>query len=212
MKAHPTMDTDRDDEADDWPRLISALADGEADGDACSRALRPAADEDGLLDRWHAYHLIGDVLRSEELAAAPAHDRSFLHELRNRLAAEPVAAPPAPATVPPTPAALRPRWALPLALAASVAVLATTMVVLRLSGSGGPSGPTLAGVQSVAERNPASAAVAQPSAQAEGVRSVVLRDAQLDRYLRAHREYGAAQPLSLPLGAVRGVETVSFER
>jgi hypothetical protein len=47
---------------------------------------------------------------------------------------------------------------------------------------------------------------------AEAATPVVIRDAQLDRYLRAHRDYGAAQPASLPGAAARRVETVSFQR
>jgi hypothetical protein len=40
----------------------------------------------------------------------------------------------------------------------------------------------------------------------------VVRDAQLDRYLRAHREYATAVPGSLPGGSGRSIATVSFER
>jgi len=37
-------------------------------------------------------------------------------------------------------------------------------------------------------------------------------DAQLDRYLRAHRDYATALPGSLPGGSGRSIATVSFER
>jgi sigma-E factor negative regulatory protein RseA len=40
----------------------------------------------------------------------------------------------------------------------------------------------------------------------------VVRDAQLDRYLRAHRDYATALPGSLPGGAGRNVTTVSLQR
>jgi hypothetical protein len=40
----------------------------------------------------------------------------------------------------------------------------------------------------------------------------VVRDAQLDQYLRAHRDYGTALPGSLPGGAGRSIATVSFDR
>jgi hypothetical protein len=40
----------------------------------------------------------------------------------------------------------------------------------------------------------------------------VVRDAQLDRYLRAHRDYATALPGSLPGGPGRSIATVSFER
>jgi hypothetical protein len=40
----------------------------------------------------------------------------------------------------------------------------------------------------------------------------VVRDAQLDRYLRAHRDYATALPGSLPGGSGRSVTPVSLER
>jgi hypothetical protein len=48
--------------------------------------------------------------------------------------------------------------------------------------------------------------------QASGLGSRVVRDAQLDRYLRAHRDYGTALPGSLPGGPGRSISTVSLER
>jgi hypothetical protein len=39
----------------------------------------------------------------------------------------------------------------------------------------------------------------------------MVRDAQLDRYLRAHRDYGTG-PGSLPGGSGRSLATVSLER
>ena len=39
---------------------------------------------------WHCYHLIGDVLRSEELARPASRDAAMLLALRARLADEPV--------------------------------------------------------------------------------------------------------------------------
>jgi hypothetical protein len=49
-----------------------------------------------------------------------------------------------------------------------------------------------------------------PQAPAQGTR--IVRDAQLDRYLQAHRDYGTALPGSLPGGAGRSIATVAFER
>jgi hypothetical protein len=49
-----------------------------------------------------------------------------------------------------------------------------------------------------------------PQAMAQGNR--IVRDAQLDRYLQAHRDYGTALPGSLPGGAGRSIATVAFER
>jgi len=40
----------------------------------------------------------------------------------------------------------------------------------------------------------------------------MVRDTQLDSYLRAHRDYAAALPGSLPGGSGRSLAAVSYER
>lgn len=198
--------------------LMSALADGEGDTATVERACAAWADADPSARRsWHAYHLIGDTLRSDDLAGSAGHDRAFLERLRERLADEPVVLAPQPlgaakAVVVPMPP--RRAWAWPLAMAASVMAVTTGLVLtMNPSGGGGSADNRMAAA-------PAGAvvAVAQPAVQPVAALDVVpqgsrvVRDAQLDRYLRAHREYGAALPGSLPGGAGRGVTAVSFDR
>ncbi len=80
--------------SDDKGLCLSALMDGQAW--AAPEATRQWRDDEQARKNWHAFHLIGDVLRSEELARPAAHDRQFLHALNKRLAHEPVVlAPPA---------------------------------------------------------------------------------------------------------------------
>src|SRR4051812_30230061 len=69
---------------------LSALSDGEADAPAIARACAAWRDDAGLRSAWHAWHLIGDVLRSDDLACRPGRDAAFVAALRRRLAAEPV--------------------------------------------------------------------------------------------------------------------------
>lgn len=68
--------------------LLSALVDGEPRGDDLDLALSACRDDDGLLERWSAYHLIGDALRfptvSVQLAGA-----GFRQRFAQRLALEP---------------------------------------------------------------------------------------------------------------------------
>ena len=104
-----------------WRQALSDLADGRA-GAGQAGALAAAWKGNPEMRRdWHAIHLIGDTLRSAELAqeARPAAD--FLAELRGRLAAEPVP--------------LRPRrwqaWLAPLAVAASFVVVALAVPGLQ---------------------------------------------------------------------------------
>lgn len=194
-------------DANDPRWLLSALADGEADAAEFSRGCATWAGGDVTArERWQAYHLIGDVLRSENLASAPAHDRAFLERLNQRLDAEPAVL--APQLLQAATPARRRGWALPVAMAAGVMALATVLVVTSGPG-GGSSVPTLAAAPAapmvVADAAPAPAEVAPPGGR-------IVRDAQLDRYLRAHRDYATALPGSLPGGSGRSIATVSLDR
>src|SRR5579862_1544718 len=71
-------------------RILSALADGDATESESARAFHAWREDDDARATWHAYQLIGDVLRSDDLASDPAADQDFLVALRARLAAEPV--------------------------------------------------------------------------------------------------------------------------
>ena len=201
MKVDPALD--RDDPG--W--WMSALADGEASPEECSRGLSAWAESGSVArERWHAYQLIGDVLRSGDLAHPADLDRDFMARLTARLDAEPA---PTAAIVDLT-VRRRPRWVVPAGLAAGVLALGTALLVLHDS-TPGPSG----GARLLAAAKPPAVDAGAASAAAVEVTLAgarVLRDAQLDRYLRAHREYGAAQPVSLPGGSGRSLETVSFER
>lgn len=98
---------------------------------------------------WYEYHLIGDVLRSADMARG--HGLRFSASVMQRLESEPV-------TVAPLPRrgkrVLR-RWA--PGLAAAAAVLMTTVVVL-LSDSSSPSTPAWVAGESANAPNPAAAA------------------------------------------------------
>jgi len=188
----------------DDPRWsISALADGEGLPADCARGLAAwAAGDAEARASWHSYHLIGDVLRSGELASPPGHDQQFLAALQLRLAAEPapaaaLAAEPAPVAVLRARAPSRARWVWPVGLAAGVMALGTALVVQRGAGTGAATEQRLAAAAPVA----AGAADAVAAAAPANAGADLLREAQFDRYLRAHRDYTAAQPVSLPLAA-----------
>lgn len=66
--------------------LLSALVDGELSGDALAQAVAWAEEGEGH-SSWQLYHLVGDVLRSPELAHHSQHD--LLSGLRAQLAQEP---------------------------------------------------------------------------------------------------------------------------
>ena len=67
-------------------RILSALADGDATDSEAARAFQAWRDDADARSTWHAYQVIGDVLRSDDLATEPSADESFLVALRARLA------------------------------------------------------------------------------------------------------------------------------
>jgi sigma-E factor negative regulatory protein RseA len=197
-------------DANDPRWLLSALADGEADAAELGRGCAAwSAGDAAARERWHAYHLIGDVLRSENLASAPGHDRAFLERLSLRLDDEPAVLAPQPlrAAAP----ARRRGWTLPVAMAAGVMALATVLVV-TIGPGGGSSAPMLAAAPAAPAVIAVAASAAPVVAEAAPPGGRIVRDAQLDRYLRAHRDYATALPGSLPGGSGRSITNVSLDR
>ena len=82
---------------------LSALMDGEADRDLVQAVCRQWRQDEDDRAQWHAYHLIGDVLRSEDLGQRSASDAAFLAGVRERLAREPVVLAPQPMLQPEPP-------------------------------------------------------------------------------------------------------------
>ena len=70
--------------------LISALADGQLQGEAFARGVEAAAADPQAREAWHTYHLIGDVLRSGELAACSAARRLSWRGLSSACSQEPL--------------------------------------------------------------------------------------------------------------------------
>jgi len=187
MKPTPHADTPQP-PADEGRAWLSALADGDAQ--AADRACRLWRDDEAARRDWHAWHLIGDVMRSEELARPSVHDAAFLAGVRARLAAEPVVLAPEPVAAP----RRRQPWLLPAAAVAGFAVVASVLVVTRI---GQPNATPPAGSE-IALRSPAD--VQAPT------RAVILRSAELDQYVNAHRAVGGGLAVSAPGGVLRRVD------
>lgn len=166
--------------ADDTRAWLSALADGDAQ--AADPACAGWRDDAEARRTWHAYQLIGDVMRSDDLARPAARDADFLAGLRERLAAEPVVLAPAP-----VPARRRQHWLLPVAAAAGFVVVAGVLVVARVSQ---PGAEALAGLAKATDTAP----------------MVLVRDERLDEYLRAHQAARGGVAVAAPGGALRRVE------
>lgn len=81
--------SDRFSDRDATREALSALADGEAPSQDVARACAAWRDQPDAKAAWHDYQMIGDVMRSDDLAQASASD-AFLSKFRERLAHEPV--------------------------------------------------------------------------------------------------------------------------
>lgn len=198
---------------------LSALVDGEVDAGQVGALVSRWREDGDARSAWHAYQLIGDVLRSDDLGAGK-RDRAFVERLHARLAAEPVVLAPevlaAPA-VASRPGWLR-RWSAPVGVAAGVALVAGTLFVTRFDPRGnlGPLGDSLVAQSSGPAVQPALNAAAPPvvtlavaasSAPVHAVSgpasAVLLRDARLDRYLAAHKQFQGANALGPTTGFIR---------
>lgn len=190
-----------DDDPPSVPLALSVLCDGEARDRQVDIALAAWSSDAVSRRTWQDWHLIGDTLRSDQLAQARASDEAFLAGLRVRMAADAAQVP-----RPAGPGWLRPvlgrraaRWG-GLALAAGVAGLAV------LGGVWQSAPAVLEGT--VVARAFQSVGWDRGAVALQAADGALIRDAQLDAYLRAHR---AGAP-ALPGGATGRFETVSIDR
>lgn len=208
---------------------LSALIDGEADAGVVTSACAVWRESATTRSAWHTFHLIGDVMRSEDLASPRQRDVAFLEGLRMRLADEPVVLAPHPLATPEPAATValaahpgwrRRSWIGPAAVAAGFVAVAGVLVVTRtpsppaadttIAGSAAP--PVAAGLTPVTVLAPASADTgAEPDAPL--VRSgQLLRDARLDRYLAAHKQFAGSSALGVPSSFLRSATVDAANR
>lgn len=204
--ASRTMTPPRDPSPADSDRSwLSAAADGdEAALDRAARAWRSDVD---TRKAWHAYHVIGDTMRSQELAQSAVRDEAFLQNLRDRLALEPVVLAPTPAVsvaAQPEPRRAASRWAMPAAVAAGFVVVAGVLVVTRAPESlGGATQNLVAGASGAA----GIVSVSSPGRSLSVVESgALLRDPRVDELLRAHQSVRGG--MAVPGSALRRVDNV----
>lgn len=187
--------------------LVSALVDGQARGDEFSQAMALLERCGEARQRWHAYHVVGDALRTGQAAVSP-HEADFVLRLRARLHQESM-----PSGLQTSPDSMTADAAMPGAkdpqgrqrasandrhwrLVAGLASVAMVGVFAwqGYQGTGSP------------QAQLASAPVAQPANSpqlAVGSVPVMLRDPQLDALLAAHRQFGGTSALQMPTGFLR---------
>lgn len=188
---------------------LSALADGELASEGVRRTCAAWRADSGARQTWHAYHLIGDVLRSDDLASSAVRDEDFLKRLRERLAGEPVVLAPqaaavAPATVS-TGRRLR-RWHAGAAVAAGFVAVAGVLVATRSPVPEPAPGLAQAPAAVVPVSVSADAGVEPAAFVTDGK---VIRDARLDRYLAAHQHFAGASALGVPSAFLRSATATS---
>lgn len=178
--------------------LASALADGELQGDALRHALEVLETDEAARSQWHAYHLVGDVLRSGAGAAIGAHDAAFVARLRQRL------------QEPTERASFVQAGALPVQHSANDPVWRWKLV----AGLSTLTAAAVLGWQLVGDRTGADAAVQMaikaPTVNfAQAADGVMIRDPRLDQLLAAHQQLGGTSALQMPAGFLRNA---TFER
>ena len=189
--------------------LVSALVDGQLRGSEFAEVVAGATGSQDGLATWHAYHVVGDVLRCADLCNGQ-DDPAFVARLRQHLEA-PVG------VVAPLDFALRGTAGL------AVPVSAAGHGNLRTESANDPDirWKLLAGAASMAAvavlgwhlagwdaglGQPSQLAVATPpaaTAASAAESAVMLRDARLDELLAAHKQFGGTSALQMPAGFLR---------
>lgn len=199
---------------------VSALLDGQLRGDEFARAVERVCAREELRGTWHAYHVVGDVLRSGEHAACQDPE-AFLERFRARLAVEHIR-PPAVASDPATLEAVNPalaaaanepvfRWKLVAGLAsvAAAAAIGWNWGGSLLQGSAGAqlaqqssgAAPVLASSVQPPAAPPAATTTTRVLVGNNPTPQVMLRDPRLDALLEAHQQAGGAS--HMPSGFLR---------
>jgi len=191
---------------------VSDLMDGRLTPQEISQALG----EEQLQETWGVYHLIGDVLRSPDLAAC-SDGAAFVERLRAQLpqARQELSA------LPPADAARRPRAAndpvFRWKMAAGVACFAAAALGgwSAWNGQGGSQGeraqlaqaaaPAAVALLASAPQMPVQASIQTVAASGDEAAPVMLRDARLDALLAAHWQSSrGASALGNAQGFLRG--------
>lgn len=168
---------------------LSSLMDGELRASDAGSLITLVCSDKDLRGEWVAFHVVGDALRSTEVASA--HCSAFCARVANAIAAEPTVLAPRPLDR--APSSLRRYLAPSLAVAASVAVIGFVAVPLMRE-----SPPTTPIQQAASEPAPVALSAAETTTRRAA--ATVANARAMQAYLAAHRELatGAALPRATP--------------
>ena len=204
------MDNDVVNDREMKRELVCALADGQLRSHEFAKAVEFVNLDADCRAVWQSYHVIGDVLRSPELAAI---DSDFLARFQSRLASDadshaadrwksPVVGSNGVLNISSGRRASANDSAIVWKITAGCASLAAA-VALGWSMAGGwdgrSNGPELAQAVSPVQ------ASATPSSTlgAASESAIMIRDSNLDALLAAHKQFGGATALQMPTGVLR---------
>lgn len=174
---------------------FSALIDGECTAVEAAQFTRRWEANEQLQAQWHLHHLIGDTLRSDDLAS-PRRNDDFMRQLRARLAQEPAIVAPGPLPI----ARQRARWLRPMSAAAGVMAVAGSVWLL-------PVRQTTPTSQSMALASRPTAvttmSVTLPTAGVASEQRLDRSRQELDRLLSAHQQFQSATAVAPLAGYLR---------
>ncbi len=193
--------------------FVSALADGELQGDEFASTVEWLSASEDARSTWHAYHVVGDVLRSGEPVVS-SRDAAFMQRLKLGLQQEARLSSPIDAInlvavdAPSTGARGLNESKITVAndavyrwkLLAGLASLAAVSVIGWQMVSGW--GDQHQGAQ-LAQRPAGQSDVALSQVMTGSESPVMIRDPQLDALLAAHRQFGGTSALQMPAGFLR---------
>ena len=205
---------------------VSALVDGQLQGDELAHALADLAAGSDARAAWDTYHLVGDVMRSGGRQVR-AHDPDFVLRLRRKMVTDTIELVAVPAEDIRATGLKRSKnvsandssWRRVAGFAAVALACVLAWQGLHWASSASPASAPQLAQQNAAQAMPASSvALAGTSPNSNGaalIRSdgssalamsaelVMIRDPQLDALLAAHRRFGGASALQMPAGYVR---------
>ena len=211
---------------------LSAMVDGELVSAQCAQVVAYVDSEEGSA-AWHEFHLIGDVLRSSELARPVSCD--LVSRLRAQLAeeanaaplqrgetvlvaptvSEPVARPAAKPTQAAVPVVVEHakeaannevfRWKMVAGFAslAAVATIGWNAYTGLSATQPGASAGMQMAVAPVVVNQNAATQIAVNQSVTNAQGQVMIRDPRLDELLAAHKQYGSTSALQMPAGFLR---------
>lgn len=202
---------------------LSALADGELGESAAAQACASWRGDADARASWHTYHLIGDVLRSEDLAADPARDAGFMAALRLRLEAEPVVLAPRPlepaaAVVDTMPQvangarSVRRSWKVASVVAAGFVAVAGVVALTRGPAVQAPDATLAQGAVAPGNVGASAPTTLAADPQVLVANGKLIRDVRLDRYLAAHKQFAGTSVLGVPSGFLRSATADAADR